>query len=102
MKYYCITFIIIILIMYIFFFYNNKDKIVDKEYYSTIDSKEISYPYYDDSKYLWEYDGIFGGLANWYNRYTPLPFNNPTRYYGYKTTLYPLIHDYYYPIIRHY
>jgi hypothetical protein len=95
--------LVIIIIIALYFIYNNYQKDnKDNEHYKPIASKEISYPYYDDPKYLGEYNWVFGDWPYWYNRVTPLPFNNPTRYYGYKTTLYPLIHDYYYPGIRYY
>jgi hypothetical protein len=99
---------VIIIILTLYFLYNNCQKddaesdTNENEHYKTIASKDISYPYNDDPKYLGEYNWVFGGWPFWYNRVTPLPFNNPTRYYGYKTTLYPLIHDYYYPGIRYY
>lgn len=92
--------IAVIIVLILFFLYNDNNKL--KEEYKPMASKRISYPYNDDGKYLYEYDWVFGGWPNWYNRFTPLPFNNPTRYYGYKTTLYPLIQDYYYPRLRYY
>lgn len=55
--------------------------------------KRIDYPYYNRHKWI---------IPNlWYNSVTPLPFNNPTRFYG-RNYLYPLIQDYYYPRISFY
>jgi hypothetical protein len=71
-----------------------------KENYKGTEGKPV-YMYNDAHKYLYDYDHIFGGFPFWYNRTTPLPFNNPTRFYGYNY-YYPAIHDYYYPRIRYY
>jgi hypothetical protein len=91
-----IVFVVILILALLF-----KDNKKGEEKYKTISGKKVNY-YPDDNKYLWEYDWAFGGWPYWYNSYTPLPFNNPTRYHGYKTALYPLIHDYHYPRIRYY
>lgn len=70
------------------------------EKYKNIGSKPV-YMYNDTHKYLYDYDNVFAEWPIWYNKTTPLPFNNPTRFYGYNY-YYPAIHDYYYPRIRYY
>jgi hypothetical protein len=98
-----VTYAIIIIIVLVGLFlcqYNNKT-ITNEEEYKNISGKPVSM-HNDTHKYLFDYDWVFGWWPFWYNKVTPLPFNNPTRYHGYNTTLYPLIHDYYYPRIRYY
>ena len=71
-------------------------------YYADFGSPLLATQIYNDAhKYLYDYDGIFGWWPFWYNKTTPLPFNNPTRFYGFNY-YYPAIHDYYYPRIRFY
>lgn len=97
-----ILLVIIIIILTIIFLYNsNQQSQNESEEYKNMSGKPVR-QYNDSRKYLFDYDWVFGWWPFWYNKVTPLPFNNPTRYHGYKTTLYPLIHDHLYQRIRYY
>jgi hypothetical protein len=87
---------VILIMMIIILLCGNKNK----ENYKATEGKPV-YMYNDTHKYLYDYDTVFGWWPFWYNKTTPLPFNNPTRFYGYNY-YYPAIHDYYYPRIRFY
>ena len=84
--------IIVVVILILFYLSCNAS-----EKYDNI-GKPIDYPYY--SRYNW-YTGFPIGSYPWYNSITPLPFNNPTRFYG-PNYLYPAIQDYYYPGVSFY
>ena len=88
--------ILVIIIALIFYLLCNKNN----EKYKNTEGKPI-YMYNDKHKYLYDYDYVFGNWPFWYNSVTPLPFGNPTRFYGYNY-YYPSIQDYYYPRVRYY
>jgi hypothetical protein len=77
-------YIVIIIVVMAFFYYLCSTS----ELYENI-GRPINYPYYN------QYNSYIGpqiGGFPWYNSVTPLPFNNPTRFYR-NNYLYPLIQD---------
>jgi hypothetical protein len=94
MNYIVIFIVVIVAILFLCNFQSESE-----QYTADIGGKPV-YMYNDYHKYLYDYDLGFGNWPLWYNRVTPLPFNNPTKVYNYP--YYPLIQDYYYPRLRFY
>jgi hypothetical protein len=90
--------IIIFLIVILVFILCDTNIYNNKETYKNTKGKPV-YMHNDSHKYLHDY--IFNGWPFWYNAVTPLPFNNPTRFYGYPY-YYTALHDYFYPRLRYY
>lgn len=89
MNYAIVFFIIFIIIL--FSFEQKKDSYKEKF------RGPINYRHSDDTtKYLDIYTPLKYSYPNWYNRITPLPFNNPTKLYYYND-YYPYLYSYFYP-----
>jgi hypothetical protein len=84
------NFIILFIIIIIIIIYQNNSENYD-------DIKKIDYKSYNDFDVPNRLNYRF---YPWYNPITPLPFNNPTRFYGYY--YYPAIQEYYYPRVVFY
>ena len=77
---YIILILAILLIVYLFVYYKDgKDDKEDKEQINNTDITYTKIPIrHDDTyKFIPEYQNIFSAYP-WYNKVTPLPWNNPT------------------------
>ncbi|ATZ80290.1 hypothetical protein BMW23_0232 [Bodo saltans virus] len=64
-----------------------------------IETHQNFYPIYHNRPT--EYDFLFNNYPYWYNKYTPFPWYNPTRFQN--LYYYPLVDNYYrYPRIAYY
>jgi hypothetical protein len=88
MNYVIVFFIIFIII---FFSFEKKKENCREKF------RGLNYHHRDDTiKYLDVYTPLKYSYPNWYNRITPLPFNNPTKLYYYND-YYPYLYSYFYP-----
>ena len=93
--------IFIVVLIFLLFFANKCENMQASGNDGSGDNYAKVGPYYDYmNSVIPEYNVIFRNFPFWYNKFTPLPWYNPTRFDN--AFYYPYIQDYFYPRIRFY